>query len=178
MGNYTSWIPSLKDISNIQEKTIIELGCGTGTKTLIDKFKHVYSFEYARSKEWYDKCTGDYRDFNNWTSKFYLMDSELNNSDMELIKSGGKIRKTEDLSLFFKRLDEFIIENNVKFDVGFVDQGFHFRGETVNFLIKKEIPLIMAHDCEYPAMYGYDIVNLSNYTTKDAHHTRFYFKGA
>ncbi len=179
MEKYINWSKSLDLIDKIEEKTILELGCGLGTKKLLDKCKKVYSFEVAQTKEWYDKCIEDYKSYNNWHSQFYLMSQVgLDIADKVLLDSSGEIRQTEALKPFYDLLQQFVSVNDKSIDVALVDQGFHLRGETATYFLQRQIPYVIVHDitdCIY--IYGYDkIVCPSNYTVKEIKDTRLYIR--
>jgi len=164
---YTDWIPALDGIKDIQNKTILELGLGAGTQTLISRFKRVISFEVARTDEWYNNSVAEYSRYPHWSSRFISMkDLGLDRADDELLKSGGRIRNTEAMKAYFAALESFV-PTYQGVDVAFVDQGFHFRGETVTYFLEKGIGEIIAHDTfNFDHIYGYDAVKLpSNYVT-------------
>ena len=165
---YTDWSPALDAIKNIETKTILELGLGQGTQTLPNRFKKVISFEVARTDEWYNKCVQDYSHHPHWSSRFLLMSQlGLEVADDALLNSGGSVRNTEAMKLYHAALEEFV-PSYEGIDVAFVDQGFHFRGESINYFLEKGIPEIIAHDTTgHEHIYGYDIVKLpSNYVTQ------------
>lgn len=165
---YTDWSPALDAIKNIETKTILELGLGAGTQALINRFKKVISFEVARNDEWYHKSVEDYSKHPHWSSKFLLMSQlGLDVADDELLRSGGSNRNTESMKLYFAALEEFV-PTYEGIDVAFVDQGFHFRGEAVNYFLEKGIPEIIAHDTfNHDHIYGYDTIKLPpNYVTQ------------
>lgn len=165
---YTDWSPALDAIKNTEEKVILELGLGAGTQTLINRFKQVISFEVARTNEWYEKSLKDYGQFSQWSSKFILMSElGLEIDDNEILKSGGSVRNQESMQRYFQALEAFVPTLNT-IDVAFVDQGFHFRGETVNYFLEKGIPEIIAHDTSnHNHIYGYDTVKIpSNYASQ------------
>lgn len=179
MEKYINWSQSLDLIKNIHKKTIVELGCGVGTKILLDRFKKVYSFEVAQTREWYDKCIQDYHQYNNWGSEFYLMSNiKLDIADKMLLDSNGVNRNVESLKPFYDLLEQFIPINDKNIDVALIDQGFHLRGETVTYFLQRQIPYVIVHDitdCIY--IYGYDkIICPSNYTVKEVKDTRLYIR--
>ena len=53
-----------------EEKTILELGCGLGTKELIQKFGKVISFETAVDDKWMNITIEDNKDATNWKYSF------------------------------------------------------------------------------------------------------------
>lgn len=165
---YTDWSPALDAIKDIETKTILELGLGAGTQNLINRFKQVISFEVARTDEWYHKSVADYSKYPNWSHKFMLMsDLGLDIADDEVLKSGGTVRNQEPMKRYFDALQLFVPQLDT-INVAFVDQGFHFRGEAVNFFLEKGIPEIIAHDTfNHEHIYGYDTIKLpSNYVTQ------------
>lgn len=91
----------------------------------------------------------------------------LDVADDELLRSGGSNRNTEAMKLYFAALEEFV-PSYEDINVAFVDQGFHFRGEAVNYFLEKGIPEIIAHDTNgHDHIYGYDTIKLpSNYVTQ------------
>jgi len=178
MDHYVTWRHSLNSIDKIEEKTILELGCGDGTKILLDKFKTVYSFEVAREDEWYKKCKEVYKDCANWHSECHLMKdiAGLVEADDQILKTGGAERKSEALIPFYELLEKFIPTTSV--DAVLVDQGFHLRGETVMYFFEKQISYILVHDSTHAdAIYGWNkIVCPSNYKLVDGNNTRLYIR--
>jgi len=177
MEHFVSWRYLLNSIEKIEEKTILELGCGEGTKILLDKFKKVYSFEMAREDEWYKKCQEDYKSYSNWHSEFHFMkDIGLDVADNKVLESRGLVRQTEVLTAFYELLEKFVPTNTM--DVVLVDQGFHMRGETVMYFFEKQIPYILIHDITHAdAIYGWNkIVVPSTYKSKNEGITRLYYK--
>jgi len=163
---YTDWCSHLYNISNLNEKSIIELGLGLGTKVLLEHFKEVFSFEVVNTDEWYKKSVEDYKSYTNWKHQFFFMkEFGLDVTDTELLNSGGLSRNVEPLKKYFHALEVFL-PTIAKMDVALVDQGFHFRGETVSYFLEKQIPIVIAHDTyNHDQIYGYDkIVMPDNYT--------------
>lgn len=163
---YTDWCKHIDNIPNLNDKSIIELGLGLGTKLLLERFKEVYSFEVAKTNEWYIKSIEDYKNYTNWKYQFFLMNEfGLDLTDIELLNSGGISRNIEPMKKYFQALETFL-PIIAKMDVALVDQGFHFRGEAVNYFLEKQIPVVIAHDTyNHDQIYGYDkIVIPENYT--------------
>ena len=167
-SNYIDWFPILPFIPNKKEKTILELGCGLGTKKLCEEFERVLSFETSRSDEWYVKTTKDLESFQNWRGHFKSFDHYgFSDSDPKLLSSNGLTRDLTPLDLYITELESFVDLSEV--DVGFIDQGFHLRGETVNFLMSKGIPFIFLHDLnESPQLYGWNLIEFEKYNYEGA----------
>lgn len=153
--SYIDWIQHLGFIDNPQDKTILELGCGRGTKTLCDTFKYVYSFETWHNDEWYEYTLRELQDKKNWSS--YYKDFSYYGL------SGDAIRpQTKAFEKYNKELEQWVDLSTV--DVAFVDQGFYLRGESVNYFMSRNIPIIFAHDTnKIPHKYGWDVINPTKY---------------
>jgi len=166
-NEWSDWRFAIDAIPDTKEKNIVELGLGMGTRYLLEKFKYVYSFEVVNNDEWYNKSVTDYSGFMNWSSQFYFMHYfGLDKADKKLLDSNGDVRDTEPLVTYFKYVEDFVGPALNTMDVALVDQGFHFRGESVNYFLQKGIPIVIAHDTVgHDHIYGYDkIVVPSSYT--------------
>lgn len=157
-ANYLDWHFSLDSIPNKEESKILELGCGIGTQYLCNEFKEIYSFEVFYTREWFDISTQMLSKWDNWKGKFYTFDElDLMQAEKQLIESRGQIRNKEALNPFYNKLNEFVDLSTI--DVVFVDQGFHFRAETINYFMSLNIPYIFAHDTRGGAeMYGWNTI--------------------
>lgn len=156
---YIDWVHILDSIPTTKEKTILELGCGAGTKYLIENFKQVHSWETWADDKWFNYSKEDYSQSSNW--KGYFKDFKhwgFDITEENLLNSGGLSRDTT-------ALDKYWIEmlNNIDIktiDVAFVDQGFHLRAETINRFFELGIPYIFYHDsnCGH-SLYGWGLIN-------------------
>lgn len=177
MERYLTWSRAIDFIDDTKSKTVLELGCGKGTRILLNNFKKVYSFEVANVKSWYDKCVTDYQEDKNWQSIFYPMSHfKLDITDKELLDSGGDVRNVTSLIDLYKSLEQFVSIKDV--DVALVDQGFHMRGETAAYFLEKNVPIIIIHDInDSTHVYGYDkLVKPDNYSVREYTDTRVYVK--
>lgn len=169
---YTDWVPILEEIPEIENKTILELGCGVGTRALIDRFKLVHTWETASSDTWWNYSKAEYSSSDNWRG--YFQDFKYWGFDKtELsIKSGsggswGRKRDLTALDKYWEALTSTIDMSTI--DVAFVDQGFHLRGETVLRFMELGIPYIFWHDAKnyYPkgqvySLYGWHLIKMRN----------------
>lgn len=181
MSITTDWIQHLSLIEDKENKTILELGCGVGTKTLVQTFKKVYSFETFKDDSWFKKTTSELKEFNNWETTFNPFSYYgFDKSEGELLKSGGKTRNQKPLEKYLSALEDWIDLSII--DVAFVDQGFHLRGETINYFMEKSIPIIFAHDTnQAPKLYGWNLPTPESFGYKvegpsKGQGTTFYFK--
>jgi hypothetical protein len=156
--SYLDWTTTLGTIPNKEEKTILELGCGLGTKELIQKFGKVISFETSVDDKWMNITIEDNKDATNWKYSFKpLSYYGFDTSEKNLLDSNGSIRSKTELNNYLTELDLFISDTII--DVAFVDQGFHQRGETVNWFMERGIPIIFAHDTNVGIpLYGWDLI--------------------
>jgi hypothetical protein len=146
---YTDWLPILKDIPNINDKVILELGCGSGTKYLVDNFKYVYSYE-TNSRDvdgtWFTLTSSQNKSTNKWDGMF---------------TTSFKTEKSHitDLNGLYNEVNEFV--NFYKdIDVVFVDPGFAQRAECVLYFMKHEIEYIFTHDTNTePELYNWKLLN-------------------
>lgn len=147
---YTDWQEAFDKIENKDKMTIIELGCGEGTKYLTDNFKKVISIEFSRYP--YDFTVTS----PNHTFVKIEASQETIEKDDVLIETRGETRP--DFNYEIKMLLDEI--KKYKADMIFVDFGFHFRGEVVNYLVAfGKIKLIAFHDTNFP-YYGYSLTSL------------------
>jgi hypothetical protein len=163
--SYTDWIPNFEKLEDKHDKVILELGCGLGTKYLVDNFKKVYSYEVTTSPYWYNKTKEDLNKYSNWESIFYY-DKYIKEYDNKIVSSRGITRETMPLKRYFKQLHNFV---NVRdLDIVFVDQGNHFRAESAMYFMSWGIPLVIIHDSKkFPTntdkLYGYDKIKCEDY---------------
>lgn len=143
---YTDWQEAFDKIENKDQMTIIELGCGEGTKYLTDNFKEVISIEFSRYP--YDFTVTS----PNHTFVKLEASQETIEKDDVLIETRGETRPdfNDEIELLFDEIKKY------KADMIFVDFGFHFRGEVVQVLIDwGKIKIIAYHDSNEP-YYGYN----------------------
>ena len=160
MSQYTDWNPILKHIPDTNTKTILELGCGKGTKFLVDKFQQVISWETAHNDKWWNHSQNDYGKLSNWRGYFYdHAHWGFDTVDKIIAKSKGKNRSdTSALDRYWAALIDEVDMSTI--DVAFVDQGFHQRGETVTKFIELNIPYIFWHDTNAGQAYGYNKLDI------------------
>ena len=163
MRNFTDWEVALPSISDKEFKNILELGCGMGTRILSRKFKYVYSFETARDSKWYDITKKDISDADNWSSYFQPFSYYgFDITEDEVKSSGGSVRNLTPLDSYYTHLNKFVNLDDI--DVAFVDQGFHFRAETVLYFMEHGIDEIMIHDSSFgKTMYGWGLIDEGKY---------------
>ena len=129
---YHDWFPILEHIDNVNEKTILEIGCGSGTSTLVDSFNFVYSYETnTRDKEGkqFNLTKEQNESSKNWTGFF---DQNHGSNPVNISLLYDNIQKVVPLD---------------KIDVLFVDAGFVSRAECiVYFCDRVKINNIIAHD--------------------------------
>lgn len=168
---YIDWVYILNYIPTTKEKTILELGCGAGTKYLIENFKQVYSWETWTDDKWFNYSKEDYSQFPNWTGFFKDFNHwGFNVTEESLMNSGGSVRDTTALDKYW---EEMLNKIDIKtIDVAFVDQGFHLRAETVNRFFELGVPYIFYHDSnDGHHLYGWGLIN------KPDNYTPSYFPG-
>jgi len=154
---YTDWQEAFDKIENKDQMTIIELGCGEGTKYLTDNFKEVISIEFSRYP--YDFTVTSP---NHTFVELKPLKSTIE-GDSVIIENKGKIRPkfVYEINLLINEIKKH------KADFVFVDFGFHFRSEVVQELIDLgKYKYIAYHDSNYP-YYGYDNIDCKNYTKQE-----------
>jgi hypothetical protein len=159
-SKYLDWVDSLKIIPQKSDKNILEFGCGLGTQYLCNNFKNVYSFEVYGNDSWYVKTVELLKPWDNWNGSFYTAD------ELGLVPNMQNIYKnpsSRDESVFrtpngfYDKLNEFVDLSTI--DVGFVDHSVCMRGETVNYLMDNDVPIIFAHDTKHGyETYGWGVV--------------------
>lgn len=173
--SYTDWNPILNNIPNVEDKTILELGCGKGTKYLVDRFKFVYSWETWKDSEWWKYSQEQYSQYSNWEGYFKDFKHWGFDESEKLLKGSGKSEygKVRDLTALNKYWDSLVSTIDIStIDVAFVDQGFHLRGETVNRFMELGVPYIFWHDSNNNTpkaslgkpytLYGWDLINIES----------------
>jgi len=153
-SRYIDWRPILNSIPDTEQKTILELGCGSGTKYLVKSFKHVYSYETNSrdpNGDWFNVTHKENTPSNKWDGKFV--------TEFSTIKS-----HITDLPVLLKDILQFVSLN--KIDVVFVDPGFAQRAECVLFFMKHNVPYIFTHDTNTePNLYNWKLLhNTPNYS--------------
>ena len=146
---YTDWQEAFDKIENKDQMTIIELGCGEGTKYLTDNFKKVISIEFSRYP--YDFTVTSP---NHTFVKLEPLEDTIKKDDV-LIETRGETRPdfNDEIELLFDEIKKY------KADIIFVDFGFHFRGEVVSVVWNYgKIKTIAYHDSNEP-YYGYPKVD-------------------
>lgn len=151
--SYTDWIPILDKIEDKKSLSILEFGIGVGTKALVDNFKRVFSLEINNQSDWFNKISNELQNSPNWSGQ-YIDSQEVIKKHLEL--AATNVRDSKALLALLEETKEFIDYSS--FDVFFVDTGFYFRGEVVNFLVQFSPKIIMVHDTNGMGMYGYNLV--------------------
>jgi hypothetical protein len=144
---YIDWHPILNHITNSHELTILELGCGTGTAFLLDKFKFVYSYETnTRDNDgiWFKSSMNAYKD-RNWQGFFDT--------------SWPSVQKDVDITELITSISQCIDLDSI--DVVFIDPGFKNRAECVlAFANTKKYKYIFTHDTNtQPQLYNWALLN-------------------
>jgi hypothetical protein len=166
---YTDWIPTMDSIKNKKNLSIIEFGLGDGTEFLINNFKNVHSFELADTKTWFDEANVKYANSKNWTCEFAHFDNYGFYDYMLNLPQ----------ALLDKLVDLF---SQSKYDIVFMDGGYHNRGQIANFILNQFSPKAMIiHDINYAFqqdMYDQIIVpeDYSFVDDTNGEGTRIYYK--
>lgn len=147
---YTSHIDHFRELFSLMKvRTFLECGCGYSTKYFLDNCEKVISVEFkseGTDLQWINQCREMYKGINNWQAIDYIGSSDFswacgwqcsNHTDPALIN--GKY--ITEMSGFF---DSLLKDNIV--DVGFVDAGQYIRGDMVELLLQKGVPIVCAHD--------------------------------
>ena len=146
LSHYVDWQPIIDDIDNSDELTILELGCGSGTSFLTDRFKFVYSYELnTRDPEgyWFN-ITKTQLETKNWLGFF----------DTDFYKHTVHV----DISKLINNIESNIDLNSI--NVLFVDPGFNNRAECVlEFAAMNKFQYIFTHDTNtHPEQYGWELL--------------------
>lgn len=152
--SWTDWFGAFEDnFSNNRLGTIVELGCGDGTKELFKFADKVVSLEIVTDKA------------NNWLGKVTVPDGS--NWQSELFVANDNYNITPEIKEY---LDSSI--EKYKPDLVFVDCGIHCRGAIVQHLFGK-VNYIAAHDTGQHSHegrddpYGWKLISIpSEYTAK------------
>jgi len=146
-NRYIDWQPIVAHITNAHELTILELGCGSGTKFLLDKFKFVYSYE-ANTRDtngnWFKASEEEYKNLQ-WKGFF---DTRFPN-----------VRADVSIADLISGIKEFVDLNLI--DVIFVDPGFKNRAEAVvAFANMEKYKYIFTHDTNTePSLYNWPLLD-------------------
>ena len=132
-NKYIDWQPIIEYIPDSYKLVILELGCGIGTKFLIDKFKFVYSYETNTRDlqgHWFNLSREAYKNLS-WEGFFDTRFPDIkSNVDITMLMAG--IKNFVDLDLI---------------DVIFIDPGFKNRAACViEFANMKKYKYIFTHD--------------------------------
>lgn len=134
---YTDWIPFVEQ--TIPEKTklkLFEFGLGEGTKYLLESFKDVFSFELADSDSWYIDTIRSLSAMPNWR---YEMAPFYHYDFYDYIPQIPDLLRNKINSLFRE-----------KFDVVFMDGGYHNRGQIANYVLNTFKPkYLIIHDINF-----------------------------
>ncbi|MES2122830.1 MAG: hypothetical protein V4492_08665 [Chlamydiota bacterium] len=145
---------------------LLEFGLGHGTKALLERCGHVTSVELLLShqtREWADQTAELCRGYHNWNLVVQRAPPSFDSADRYSREWYDPSRFDSMYRLDLKRIcDELFSQKN--YDVGFVDPGFHFRGDVVKELFDR-VPIIVAHDTSSAHdIYGWNrIYTPSNY---------------
>jgi hypothetical protein len=121
---------------------IVEFGLGEGSKLLKKKCNYLHSIEIVVNQEQFG-----------WAD---YVASELKDYGENYRQSVIEYTDTWDDTLQAK-IDEVFEE---EYDLAFVDSGCHCRGELVNYCLRKNIPIVMAHDTNHGFdKYGWDLID-------------------
>ena len=153
IDRYLDWEPILNSIENIEDLTVLELGCGLGTSQLLNKFKFVYSFE-TNSRDidgkWFDYVSEQHVNNSNWKGYYNTNFPGIN---INVNKFKNEVLDTIDISAI---------------DVLFVDTGFAQRAQCVlEFANLLHFKYIFVHDTmTEPLLYEWKLLeNMpSNYS--------------
>lgn len=174
-NKYIDWIDILELVPDKHSKSILELGIGEGTKHLLASFGCVFSFEIARSKEWFNHCqekieSDEWKKIGTWEGFFStLTDAGLDEMERNILASGGKERVHGSFDNYLKMIERFVPLSEIQ--VAFVDQGLHSRAETVLFFMEKSIPFIFCHDWnDGKELYGWSMIDEKMDKTKYTHY--------
>lgn len=154
---YTDWIEAMDNfIPDKKNLSLIEFGLGDGTEYLLNNFKNVYSYELMNTDYWYNISVNKFSKFENWRHRLVLW-RDINFVD-------------DDTNLPKQLLDDIddLFENN-KYDVVFMDGGYHVRGDIVDVIINKFSPkYVVIHDTNFAFVAdGYHRMNIpQNYSTE------------
>lgn len=153
---FTDWQVFVKDELSKGEKPklLVELGLGEGTPFLLSLAEKVVSIEllfYPEHAEWIDKTKNMIGENENWRS--YMKEVKEDKLTTDIVSY---------LNLQLGRL---------KPDVVFIDPGVHFRGDLVNLAMKREVPIIFAHDTlrgfDEKDIYGWNRITGEGYERTD-----------
>ena len=165
---YTDWIPTMDSIKSKKDLSIIEFGLGDGTEYLLNNFKLVYSFELADNDYWYKITKDRFGNFQNWKADF------VNFTEVGFWDYMPQLPEQ-----LISRIDDIF---NDKYDVVFMDGGYHNRGQIANLILNKFSPqYLVIHDINFAFeqdMYD-QIVIPQEYDFSDDNNgegTRIYFK--
>jgi hypothetical protein len=165
------WVKYFKIIfENSKIENLLEFGLGDGTEFLLDNVSNVTSLEISVSqlnKDWFDKSVNKYKNYK-WNCVYIEADESIKKANEIAQATRYPIKYKDHIVELKKIVDQYTTEN--KYDLIFVDPGFHNRGDLVNLLFNKT-NIIAAHDTSRDEnrilknIYGYNIVKIpKNYT--------------
>jgi hypothetical protein len=156
----------------IKVDSMLEFGLGRSTKIFLDRVPSVASLELAsdftlnRSMSWYQQCVKKFMPvYPNWKPSFRLCTAEVGALSKKALQSSPLL---DPLTLaYFKEIADACTQGlsllNGECTLAFVDSGEYGRGDLVNELFSRKVPIVAAHDTIETGIggqyYGYDRVN-------------------
>jgi len=168
-NQYTDHVQHLKKLFDmVKIKSVLEFGCGYGTKYLLDNCTQVTSVEIVlpdQTNEWFLQTKQLFSGYNNWMPLIKYGNINLQKANLFCIRErkDPALRDGYYLLELKNICDELFTQNT--YEMAFVDPGFHMRGDLVNELFDR-VSIIVAHDTSYGHdAYGWrKIYTPSNYT--------------
>jgi hypothetical protein len=170
MSEYIDHLPTWQTLAgqhDFSNMTLLEYGCGAGTKTLCQLFKKCVSIElYDKSflpPNWFLQLELQMRKdaVNNWEGKLVQVSENISNIEHQIRYQDLIITREYSGSV----VDELkkIISNDVQTyqpDVIFIDPGIHARGEMARIIMEnKWASLVIVHDYYWGDLrYGYHLI--------------------
>ncbi|NGX30865.1 MAG: hypothetical protein K940chlam8_00219 [Chlamydiae bacterium] len=140
--------------------TFLEFGLGKGTEYFLQHCDHVISVELLCSddRSWFEYCQKKLINYPHWKGVFVQGSDVIAQADrlaLEEIDPSSKVSYLDELRLTCdKILAQFSLDD---LELVFIDPGIHLRGDLVNIMLKKNIPIIAAHDTKVSEkVYGWN----------------------
>jgi dTDP-4-dehydrorhamnose 3,5-epimerase len=177
MSNYIDHLPTWEALSKFHDFsrcTVLEYGCGVGTKTLCKLFKKCISVELYHEDfllpNWFQQLSDELEQsqVSNWCGKLVRVDGSICQIEDDIRKNN--LIQTRNLESPSKEFLKQVIQSDIEKhrpDVVFVDPGIHLRGEIARIIMENYwSPLVVLHDYNWQDdRYGYHLLkDIPNYS--------------
>jgi hypothetical protein len=168
METYTDHIPTWNALATTHEfskMSVLEYGCGAGTRHLCSLFQKCHSVELYHpsflTRKWFDELTVQLHDVPNWDGRAVEVVSDICEIENEI--RNLHVYKERPYDANISAILSQIVEEDIrkyKPNVIFIDPGIHLRGEIGKLIMDNHwADMVVVHDYNWPdARYGYHLL--------------------